>query len=170
MRRDEARLRNVHIHGLDQSRESYERALSSERAKYAMATNNRDVLNPTRGAQASEDRRRNLAKAEESVRNLLKAYGGRPLPKKDVVDAVAFDLPCTQLTAQDYLDSLCSIHPRAPFVSHDVDGVAHISLKDPQLPNEDANLSASQQDSKQPPKKSSRTRSPRKAPKGGANA
>ena len=87
-----------------------------------------------------------------------------------MIDAIAFDLPCAQETAQDYLNALCSIHPRAPFVSHDVDRKPHVSLKDTQLLNEDANLSTSQQDSKQLPKKSSRTRSPRKAPKGGANA
>ena len=87
-----------------------------------------------------------------------------------MIDALAFELGCSQETAQGYLDALSSISPRAPLVSHDVNRKAHISLKDPQLLHEDANLSASQQDSKQPPKKSSRTQSPRKAPKGGANA
>ena len=87
-----------------------------------------------------------------------------------MIDAIAFDLPCAQETAQDYLNALCSIHPRAPFVSHDVDRKPHVSLKDTQLLNEDANLSASQQDSKQPPKKR-RPPSPKtKTQEGGGNA
>ena len=135
-----------------------------------MTTNNPDVLHPTRGSQAHEERLHAQALTEKVVRDLLKAYGGLPLPKKDVVDAIAFELGCSQETAQGYLDALCSIHPRAPFVSHEINRKTHISLKDTQLLNEDANLSASQQDSKQPPKKR-RPPSPKtKTQEGGGNA
>ena len=134
-----------------------------------MTTHNPDVLHPTRGSQAHDERLHALGQAEKAVRDLFTVYEGRPLPKKDVIDALAFELGCSQETAQGYLDALSSISPRAPFVSHDVNRKAHISLKDPQLLHEDANLSASQQHSKHPPKKS-RPRSPRKAQGGGGNA
>ena len=135
-----------------------------------MATNNPDVLHPTRGSRAHEERLQALADTEKVVRDLFAVYGGDPILKKDVIDAVAFELGCSQETAQSYVDALCRIHPRAPFLNCEIGRKTHVAIKDPQLLKDDANLSASQQDSKQPPKKSSRTRSPRKAPKGGANA
>ena len=134
-----------------------------------MTTNNPDVLNPTRGSKAHAERLRAQAEAEQIVRDLSAVYGGDPLLKKDVVDAVAFGLGCSQETAQSYVDALCSIHPRAPFLNCEIGREAHVAIKDPQLLNEDADRSASKQPPKQPPKKS-RTRSPRKAPKGGGIA
>ena len=46
-----------------------------------MTTNNPDVLHPTRESQAHEERLHALALTEKVVRDLLKAYGGLPLPK-----------------------------------------------------------------------------------------
>ena len=138
-----------------------------------MTTNNPDVLHPTRGSRAHDERLKALADAEKVVRDLSAVYGGDPILKKDVLDAVAFELGCSQETAQSYVDALCSIHPRAPFLNCEIGRKAHVAIKDPQLLNEDANLSASKPPPKPPPKKSTKKstpRSPRKAQEGGGNA
>ena len=130
-----------------------------------MQTNNPDVLHPTRGSLSHGERLDAIDRAEQTIRELFEVYGGRPILKKEVVDAVAFAEGCTQETAQSYVDALSSIHPLSPFVSHEVNRKAHLSIKDPQLLTEDADNVASQQDSKQPPKKDRPQRR-----KGGANA
>ena len=109
-----------------------------------MTTNNPDVLQPTRASRAHDERLKALAEAEQVVRDLSAVYGGDPILKKDVLDAVAFALGCSQETAQSYVDALCSIHPRAPFLNCEIGRKVHVAIKDPQLLNEDANLSASQ--------------------------
>ena len=130
-----------------------------------MTNHNPDVLHPTQGSRAHEERQQAQVDAAKSMWGLFKAYGDRPILKKELVDAVAFDLGCSQETAQGYVDALSSIHPLSPFVTHEVNRKPHVSPKDPQLLAEDAGKLASQQDSEQPPK---RTRS--RQAKGGANA
>ena len=134
-----------------------------------MTTNNPDVLHPTRGSKAHEERLAAVAWAEQIIRDLSAVYGGDPLLKKDVVDAVAFEQGCSQETAQSYVDALCSIHPRAPFLNFGTGSKTRVAIKHPQLLNEDANLSASKKPSEQSPKTST-PRAPRQARKGGANA
>ncbi len=133
-----------------------------------MSTHNPDVLHPTRGTQAHLERLQALERAEQTIRELFKFYEGLPLLKKDLVDAVAFAEGCAQETAQGYVDALSSIHPRSPFVTHEVNKQAHVFLKDPQLLAEDAGTLAPLQHSQQPPKKHN-LQKPKKAKKGGAN-
>ena len=129
-----------------------------------MESHNPDVLHPTRGAKAHAERHDAQDLAEQCIWDLFKVYDGRPILKKELVDAVAFDQGCSQDSAQQYVDALSSIHPRAPFVTHEVNRKSHVSPKDLQLLAEDAGSLAPQQDSKQPTKSRTRQR------KGGGNA
>ena len=102
-----------------------------------MERNNPDVLLQTKGDRAHEERQEALDRARDSILVLFVTYSP-PFPQKGVIDAVAFEQGCSQDTTQGFVDALSSIHPRSPFIAHEVKRKAHISPKDSQLLTEDA--------------------------------